>query len=166
MKRNKNFKERFIDLLTKFLFLFAIAMLIVKYLFPFFGIMEFCRVSGDSMFPTLKDKEVIISSRIGMELERGDIVIVEHDGVYVIKRIIGLPGDRIKVKDNLVYIDDQLYKEEYIYAEQNIYDDVEIKLNDDEYFILGDNRGVSIDSRQYGSININDIVGEVKLVLK
>lgn len=166
MKRNKNFKERFIDLLTKFLFLFAIAMLIVKYLFPFFGIMEFCRVSGDSMFPTLKDKEVIISSRIGMELERGDIVIVEHDGVYVIKRIIGLPGDRIKVKDNLVYIDDQLYKEEYIYAEQNIYDDVEIKLNDDEYFILGDNRGVSIDSRQYGSINIKDIVGEVKLVLK
>lgn len=124
-------------------------------------------VIGDSMNPTYVDGDTVSICRLETP-ERGDIVILkstEEKDKYLIKRCIGLPGDTIQIIDGTVYINDKEYKEDYLYEGNTDYTsgiaEEPITLGDDEYFVLGDNRVVSKDSRYLGAIKQENILGVV-----
>lgn len=129
------------------------------------------RVDGSSMNPTLKSNEIMILNLTNDDYDRNDIVVVGPidlpDGSRgdVIKRVVGLPGEEISCVNGVIYIDDEKYNDEYANGNTDCgtYDNV--KLEDNEYFILGDNRGVSYDSRLMGPIKYDDIQGTTNLVI-
>lgn len=114
------------------------------------------KVDGHSMEPTLQDADNLIVDKISYRLrdpERYDIIVFPYqhaENVYYIKRIIGLPGETIQIKDGSVYINGEILEDE-IYGAEPIKDPLTaaepIKLGEDEYFVLGDNRNHSSDSR-------------------
>lgn len=120
------------------------------------------RVNGPSMDKTLKDKEIMILNKLA-SIKRGDIVVVDIGSEKVIKRIIGLPGDSIYCQDGNLYINDELYKENYTSSDTN--DFTKEYLKDDEYFVMGDNRAVSMDSRTFGPVSKKQILGVSNFVL-
>lgn len=126
-------------------------------------------VSGDSMIPTYYDGDTVLVNRLA-RIDRGDLVVVlEDNGKYVIKRVVGMPGDKFQIKDGLVFINGEHYPEDYIYEGNTDYEagvaEEQIQLGTDEYFILGDNRVVSKDSREIGPVTKDQIIGEVVLSL-
>lgn len=122
------------------------------------------RVHGASMYPTLEGNEVMLLNKLG-KINRYDIVVLqienEHDNL--IKRIIGLPGETVEIKDNDIYINDKKIDDKYGFGVTYNIDKVTLK--DDEYFILGDNRKISLDSRVFGTIHRSEIKGTTSFVL-
>lgn len=128
------------------------------------------RVTGDSMNPTFCDKDIVLVNRFqydNHEPERYDLIVFNYkydQKTRYIKRVIGLPGETVEIKNNTIYIDSEELKEYY-----GIYDDGERHLEDypaytlgeDEYFVLGDNRDHSVDSRSgdVGPVEMEMIVG-------
>lgn len=151
------------------------------------------RVDGRSMYPTLKDGEFGFTNVGGVLLngvERGDIVVVtmEEEGqkTHWVKRVIGLPGDTVSCVNDVVYINGKVLDEtKYIdpYYRQslvdkfgyfnkvpnadntNVVDFEEVKLKDDEYYVMGDNRPYSKDSRYVGPVKKSQIFAKKMLVL-
>ena len=118
------------------------------------------RVDGTSMNKTLADGDILLLYKLA-KIDRSDIVVLdeEYDDEIIIKRIIGLPGETVEIKDGDVYINDILMPDdEYAYGDTSDYD--KITLGNDEYFILGDNRLISKDSRYFGAVKKDDIMGE------
>ena len=133
------------------------------------------QVDGASMYPTLVDKEVGMVNLMLVNLDgvsRYDVVVIHHqerDENWV-KRIIGLPGETISCKDDVVYINGQPLDEPYLDTDYvNDYrrsgahftnDFDEVTLKEGEYFLMGDNRVVSLDSRIEGPFKEEDIIGK------
>lgn len=130
-------------------------------------------VSGSSMVPTFHDREYLVINKIGYYLgkpDRGDVIVLKYPKntkEYFIKRIIGLPGDTIKIDKGSIYISNQQYpngralEEKYLPTGLVTYGSPEpVTLKSGEYFVLGDNRGASSDSRFWGILPENDIVGK------
>ena len=119
-------------------------------------------VIGDSMYPTFNNGQNVWVSRVS-EPERGDIVIVDEGYKYVIKRLVGMPGDTIQIVDGTVYLNGKEYKEPYVinHDYSSGIAETPVTLGEGEYFILGDNRIVSRDSREIGAVNEEDIIGVV-----
>ena len=125
------------------------------------------RVNGSSMFNTLHDKDIMILNEFIYrlsEIERFDIVVVEEDGELLIKRVIGLPGEKIACEDGTIYINGEIL-DDYKYAYSKTNDFVEVKIGEDEYFVMGDNRKVSLDSRVYGAYNKKSIKGRATFTI-
>ncbi|SCP95439.1 signal peptidase I [Anaerobium acetethylicum] len=131
------------------------------------------QVSGSSMEYTLSDKDNLIVDKISYrfsEPERFDIIVFpfEHGGdIYYIKRIIGLPGETVQIKDGVIYIDGKELEESYgreVMKSAGAAGEP-IELGKDEYFVLGDNRNESSDSRddRVGNVNREDIIGRAWL---
>lgn len=122
------------------------------------------KVNGTSMYPTLKGNEVMLLNKLG-KIKRFDIAVlkIDEENDNLIKRIIGLPGETIEIKDNQIYINDELLEDTYGYGVT--YNIDKVVLEDDEYFILGDNRQVSLDSRVFGKIKRNEIKGTTNFVI-
>lgn len=132
-------------------------------------------VKGASMEPTFYDHEYLIVDEITYRLhqpERGDVVVFRYPRnpqEYFIKRVIGLPGEKVQIKDNNIFIfnkehpDGFMLDENYIPAEVKTYSLVEdaISLENNEYYVLGDNRNSSKDSRSFGPVNKSFIIGRV-----
>ena len=123
------------------------------------------RVDGRSMYPTLKDGEFGFTNVGGALLngvERGDIVVVtmEENGqkTHWVKRIIGLPGDTISCVNDIV---NKVPNED----NTNVQDFIEVTLGDDEYYVMGDNRPYSKDSRYIGPVKKSQIFAKKMLVL-
>ncbi|MBR5429608.1 MAG: signal peptidase I [Firmicutes bacterium] len=140
---------------------FLIAVVLRAYCF------DVTMVEGSSMYPTLKDGDNLITSKITYvfnEPERGDIIVLkapDSPGDDYIKRVIGLPDDHLKIEDGRVYINDKLLDEPYlngIYTEG----DEDLIIPSGYYFVMGDNRDESRDSRtdKVGPISRNSIVGK------
>jgi signal peptidase I len=127
------------------------------------------KVEGTSMMPGLTDQERIFINkftyRFGLgSIERGDTVVFEFPGdtsKSYIKRVIGLPGDRVRIDRGQVFVNDQPLTEEYV--EPDYRDDVsksEIRVDPDEYYVLGDHRNSSSDSRVWGTVPRKYIYGK------
>ena len=126
----------------------------------------FTKVYGDSMSPSLKDGSILMVNRLSSYFgspKIGDVVIIREDGKEydIVKRVIGLPGDTVAIKDGTVYVDDNPLPEIYALGEPNDMDKVLVP--EGEIFVLGDNRtpGESLDSRDpsMGPVSIDDIKG-------
>ena len=121
-----------------------------------------CEVNGTSMYPTLKDEDrgysFIITRKLG--INRFDICVIDPLSVteekLLVKRVIGMPNETIEYKDNILYIDGVAYDETYLH--DVVTQDFKVKLGNDEYYCLGDNREVSKDSRYYGPFTSEEIV--------
>ena len=109
------------------------------------------QVNGSSMYPTLQENERGIALRTNFfkQIKRFDIVVINYDGRYLVKRVIGLPGETIKYRNNKLYINNNLVLEDFL--DDTYTGDIEETLGVDEYFCLGDNRQSSADSRVYGA---------------
>ena len=130
-------------------------------------------VSGDSMVPTLKNKQLLLLNKINYrinDIERFDIVVIKLDNKEIIKRVIGLPGENILYRNNMLYVDGHELDNDYNFET----DDFSLKticncnrIPDNKYLVLGDNRGDSADSRAswIGLIDKEDIDGSVEISL-
>lgn len=135
-------------------------------------------VDGESMTPTLQDKDRMIVTKIG-EPNRFDIVVFHApDGRDYIKRVIGLPGDKVEYKDDVLYINGKAYKEPYLekykklFKDGNLTDSFTLKetavgsdtVPEDCLFVMGDNRRYSKDSRAIGAVPLKKVVGTTNVV--
>ena len=96
------------------------------------------------------------------KLKRFDIVVIDNGKDYLIKRVIGLPNEEIEYKDNKLYIDGKLVKDKYGNGNTK---DFKIKVEKDSYFVMGDNREDSLDSRYYGAFNKKNILGKTSFII-
>lgn len=117
------------------------------------------RVDGTSMNKNLADGDILLLYKLA-KIDRYDIVVLdeEYDNEVIIKRVIGLPGETVEIKNDKIYVDDEEIDDKYAYGETSDY--AKVILKDDEYFILGDNRLVSKDSRTFGPISKDSIKGQ------
>ncbi len=130
-------------------------------------------VKGQSMEPTYHEREYLIVDEITYRFkdpERGDVLVVRSpisDGEFYLKRIIGLPNERIKLEDNTIIIYNNDYPQGIILDESYLIEEtpgsVQVTLGSNEYFVLGDNRDASYDSRRFGPINKDSIIGKTWL---
>jgi signal peptidase I len=125
------------------------------------------KVEGGSMEPELQDQERIFINKLAYRLEdiqRGDIIVFSYPRdprKSFIKRVIGLPGDRVRVYDGKVYLNGRLIPEPYVpeeYLDSRSYP--EIRVPADSYFVLGDHRSMSNDSREFGPVQRSFIYGK------
>lgn len=124
-------------------------------------------VNGSSMYPYLKDKEILILNKTDKDYKRFDVVVAEAANTKIIKRIIGLPGENIEYKNCKLYINGE---EQDDYVNECITNDFSLEelysyvvIPEDYYFVMGDNRNKSSDSRDYriGLIKKDQIQGKV-----
>lgn len=123
------------------------------------------KVNGESMMNTLHDKDIMILDVIGYKtkgLKRFDIVVVDEGDELIIKRVIGLPGEKVTYKDNKLFINNKKVKDNY---GSMVTEDFEEVVPKNYYFVLGDNRTNSMDSRVFGSFSKSKILGKTKMVV-
>ncbi len=127
-------------------------------------------VSGSSMQPLLNDRDVVLMNRLVYDFsapERGDIVVFQREDQKLnIKRVIGLPGETVQIRNGQVYIDGEvLPKENSSFVASAGLAENPVLLGEDEYFLLGDNRDSSEDSRfaNVGNVKKDQIIGKVWL---
>lgn len=130
-------------------------------------------VKGASMEPNFEDNQYLIIDELSYrfrEIERGEIVVFEppaNESQYYIKRIIGLPGETVQIKDGDITIYNSSFPNGFVVSEDYIseytYGKYYVVLEEGEYFVMGDNRDVSLDSRVIGPIPQENIVGRVWL---
>lgn len=129
------------------------------------------RFEGTSMMPTIKDGDrLFIDTNFG-ELARGDIVMHRfppNPAKFYIKRIVGLPGERIEIRNGAVSINGSRIDESYVDPQLNSgkHSDVDLIIEPGHYFVLGDNRDNSSDSRSWGAVERSLIVGKYRLTYK
>lgn len=126
-------------------------------------------VDGESMEPTLSDNNVIILNKLDYKLndiERFDVVVVDWNGEKLVKRVIGLPGEHVEYKNNELYVDGFIINEDFDHgttADFKLETIGYLTIPGDKYFVVGDNRENSTDSRYIGLIDKEDILGSVDL---
>lgn len=166
LSKSEKVKKEVIEWIKSLASAVIIALIIVKFIFAF------TVVDGRSMMPTLLDRDRLIELKFDKyfrDYKRGDIVVikdkVQTEGNYYVKRIVGLPGEKLELINGNVYIDGKMLEEDYI--EEGVFTegDVSISLGEDEYFVMGDNRLplASRDSRAFGPIKKDTIGGRCVL---
>ena len=121
-------------------------------------------VSGHSMDYTLENGQKLWVNRLPwVSYERGDVVIARENGTPIVKRVIGVPGNRVQFIGDDLYVNGQLVQEPYVTDvgyDKGMLKEV-ITLGEDEYILLGDNRDVSNDSRYFGAVKGSSLKGKV-----
>ena len=165
------YKPSILSIIWSWIWSFIVAFIIVGGVYFFLG--RPFTVSGASMYPTLHNGDRMVLSKVG-DIHRFDVVILKapDENVEYIKRVIGMPGDTIEMKSGVLYINgtkvDQPFINTEALAKQTVFmDDFtlesltgESKVPEGKYFVLGDNRGVSKDSRMIGFIDRSAIEGK------
>lgn len=150
--------KKFLKDIYPYLIIVAVVVLIRTFLFTPI------RVSGPSMNPNLKNGDIMILNKTA-KIDRFDIVVIKSKNVddVLIKRVIALPGETFEVKDGDIYINDKKINDKYGYGETA--DFVKLKVPQGEYFVMGDNRSISADSRMFGTFKKKDIKGTTSFIL-
>lgn len=164
-------KPSIVSIIWSWIWSFIVAFIIVGAVYFFLG--RPFTVSGASMYPTLHNGDRMILSKIG-DINRFDVVVLKapDENVEYIKRVIGMPGDTLELKQGVLYINGKKIEQPFINTEalqkQTVFiDDFtlqsltgETKIPEGKYFVMGDNRGVSRDSRMIGLIDRKAIEGK------
>lgn len=151
-------------------YIISFSISLILFFIVFIEILSPSKVVGDSMNPTLNNGEIVICVSPNLKhYKRGDIVRIDSvsAGKNIIKRIIGIEGDSIEIRNNIVYVNGNALQEHY--TKPNIYykmQDMKITVPKGYIFVLGDNREVSYDSRSIGCISEAEIKGIVIWCLK
>ncbi len=162
--------RNFVSDLAKVIVVAVIAMLLFRYF-----IAEPFIVSGSSMVPTYENRQYLVINKVGYrfgEPERGDVIVFkfpQNTKEYFIKRIIGLPNEKIRVENGHVVIfnkenpSGKILDEPYLVDQNGTFGETNttVSLGSTEYYVLGDNRDQSSDSRRWGVLPKEDIVGKV-----
>lgn len=160
-------KEFFKDTI-KYIILIVVVLVLALY------VVSLQQVVGPSMTPTLTNNDIVILDKLSYRfksIKRGDIVSVYYaDTKYLIKRVVGMPGESIEFKNNTLFINGEAYKENYL-NDDIVTEDFSLSelgyetIPDDMYLVLGDNRGDSLDSRdkKVGLIPKKNVIGQVRL---
>lgn len=158
---------------VKDFFIFAILAIIIVIPIRIFIAQPFI-VSGTSMVPTFETGQYLIVDQISYRLgspDRGDVIIFKYPNNpkrFFIKRVIGLPGEEVEIHGTDVYItgiDGKRFKLDEPYIELSRESEMTTKLKDDEYFVMGDNRAASLDSRSWGPLQEDFITGKALIRL-
>ena len=129
------------------------------------------RVNGESMMGTLHSKDIMLLNEITYKfnnIKRFDIVVIKIKNESIIKRVIGLPGEKIEYKDNKLYVNGKYVEENFDHAKTEDFNIEEIEstvVPENTYFVLGDNRVNSVDSRILGFIPEGQISGRAKYTI-
>ncbi len=163
----EKFRSHIIDFIQTLVVFGAIFALI--YLF----VAQPHKVSGRSMDPTFKDGDYIFTDKVTYRLRepaKGDIIVLKNprdESQDFIKRIMAVPGDTIKIETSSVFVNGQKLNEPYLPsgrptpAGSFLLEGVEVKAGPNQYFVIGDNREHSSDSREWGAITKQEIIGKV-----
>ena len=147
--------------------LFVLLLVLVLLFFRF--VVGFSFVSGSSMNNTLVDGQLVFYWRLGSNYDKGDILAIKTtNGEYYVKRIVATEGDTVDIHDGNLYVNDEFMGEEYAIGStepQNSSVRYPFTVEEDDYFVLGDNREVSLDSRTLGAIKKSQIQGRLFLVI-
>lgn len=167
-------KKRKQLILRILLILIEVAIVVfAAYAITHYGL-EKMTVSGEYMSPTLQDGDEILIDRMTYHIhsiKRNDVVVVQHNGsqhnYYTVERVIGMPGEKVKIEDGEVYINGEKLEEKYDFPkmENGGLALEELTLEEDDYFLLCDNRNECEDSRNanIGNVQKQDIVGRAWL---
>lgn len=159
-------KKEIIEWLKIIVTSLAIALVITTFIRP-------TLVQGSSMYPTLQEKDYLIINRVAYSRkipQREDIIVFKTNLLQdngkkkdLVKRVIALPGDHIKISNNEVYLNGQLLNEPYLSPTVITEGDIDMTIPDGYIFVMGDNRPNSMDSRdpEVGLVNIDDVMGKV-----
>ena len=151
--------------------LISLVLAIVLYLF----IMTPHEVVGNSMHPTYKNGEFLMANKISYKFsqpQRGDVIIFKYSETQdFIKRIVGIEGDEVMIKDGKIYINGELLDESNYLTDTDvtnggsyIHEGQTITVGDNQYFVCGDNRTNSSDSREFGPVDESKIKGKAWIV--
>lgn len=171
-KKTNKFKEHYTKHKStySFIIMIVVCIIIAKLLtsFVFISVM----VDGNSMYSTLKNGDKAITDGLFYKMsgiDRFDIVIIDHPKYTekLVKRVIGLPGEKLKYSRGVLYINGEVVEETFIDEKTKLQtltplgnDTFEITLGENEYYVMGDNRGNSADSRYFGAIKKKQIKGD------
>ena len=157
-------KQDFLVLVKKILVIALFLFLVFRYIFTFHVVV------GDSMSPNVKNSDLTVIYKIDQKYRQGDVVLISKNGTSYIVRVIGMPGDTILFNEKgEVILNNEKYEEDYIFEKTYADNDTNtypLKLNSNEYFLLGDNRTTSKDSRDFGVVSIDEIKGKVIYVFR
>ena len=158
-KYNRKYKQVLKSTVYSLIVVAAVAVLIATLAFPVL------QISGSSMEPTLNDEEIVVLLKT-TNMKKGELCCFSYQNKLLIKRVIGLPGDKISIDENgNVYVNENLIDEPYVTDKSLGECDVTFPcyVTDNSYFVLGDHRSTSIDSRSsvIGLVNEDYIVGKI-----
>ena len=144
---------------------FIILVLALFLLFRF--VVGFSCIDGNSMLDTFQNGDIVLYTRINPEIHRGDIISVAiPSGEYYVKRVVALGGDTVDLRDGVLYVNGEAETGSYIrgetYPEEASFG-YPYTVPDGDAFVLGDNREESIDSRFFGSVNLHQVKGVLRV---
>lgn len=161
--KKEQYKFKYIKILKntiyRLIIVVAIAVLVSNFLFPVL------RIYGSSMEPTLTSKDIVVSIKKS-KFQSGDVIAFYYHNRILVKRVIATASDWVNIdKDGNVFVNDRLLEEEYLKEKSSDKSDIEFpyQVPEGAYFVLGDERKISIDSRSslIGAIYDEDVLGKV-----
>ncbi|WP_304340432.1 signal peptidase I [Metaclostridioides mangenotii] len=168
---SENVKKEIFEWIKVIITALILAFVITRFIIP-------SRVQGESMFPTLHENDYLIVNRMTYkfrEPEMKDIIVFKSEILQdngkskkdLVKRVIGVEGDRIKIQDSKVYVNDKLLDEKVYIHDNYTSGDIDITVPEGKIFAMGDNRERSLDSRaqEVGLVDVDSVIGKVMVRL-